>query len=160
MATPTYIAIASITLGSSASSITFSSIPQDYRDLVLVLDGSTTVTTNVDITINADTASNYSFVTMEGDGSSPNSNSNSDNNRLTVGTSFDTEQGTIILQFMDYSATDKHKTFLERFSNVNHGAMAAAFRYANISAITSVEIFTSGGSFNTGTTLALYGIEA
>jgi len=160
MATPTYEPIATITLSSSASSVTFSSIPQDYRDLVLVLTGSTTVTTNVDITINSDNASDYGVVTMEGDGSSTFSNSNSDNNRLTVGVSFDTEQGSIILQFMDYSATDKHKTFLERFSNVNHGAMAAAFRYVNTSAITSVEIFTQSGDFSTGSTLSLYGIEA
>jgi hypothetical protein len=38
MPTPTYDLIESTALGSSASSITFSSIPSTYRDLVLVID--------------------------------------------------------------------------------------------------------------------------
>jgi len=37
----TYTPIASVTLSSAQASVTFSSIPQTYTDLVLVVNGST-----------------------------------------------------------------------------------------------------------------------
>ena len=39
MATNTYVALDTQTLGSAAASVTFSSIPQTYTDLVLVING-------------------------------------------------------------------------------------------------------------------------
>jgi hypothetical protein len=38
----TYTPIASITLGATATSVTFSSIPSTYTDLILVMNGSST----------------------------------------------------------------------------------------------------------------------
>ena len=38
----TYVALATTTLGATASSVTFSSIPATYRDLVLVTNAQTT----------------------------------------------------------------------------------------------------------------------
>jgi hypothetical protein len=40
MATNTYVALDTQTLGSTAGSVTFSSIPQSYTDLVLVFAGT------------------------------------------------------------------------------------------------------------------------
>ena len=154
--TAKYEHIATITLDSSASSVTFSSIPQGYRDLELVVNGgvSTTVTA-VDIYPNGDTA-NLSSVNMTGDGSSTSSATRSDLILAVVDSDY-----LGIIQVMDYSATDKHKTFLVKDSGggTTKVLRAKAGRWASTSAITSLELnATSPFTINAGTTLDLYGI--
>ena len=39
--TPTYIPLATTTLGSASNSITFNSVPATYRDLIVIIDGAT-----------------------------------------------------------------------------------------------------------------------
>jgi hypothetical protein len=64
-----------------------------------------------------------------------------------------------ILQIMDYSATDKHKSALTRTTHTSQSVVEAlASRWANTAAITSLAV--SGGTFNVGSTFALYGIVA
>jgi hypothetical protein len=65
MPTSTYVALATTTLGATAASVTFSSIPATYRDLVLVYNGTTSANIGVDVEFNGDTNSaNYSRVFM------------------------------------------------------------------------------------------------
>ena len=154
MATGTYAPIASITLGSSASSVEFSSIPQDYRDLVLVMDCSVG-TSSIEITLNADSGSNYSRVGIYGTGSAQGSFS-STYTAMLMGAQ---TENLNILQFMDYSATDKHKTSLLRSKVASSEVVATAYRYASTSAITSIEL-SGGGNFTSGSTFALYGIAS
>ena len=159
MATPTYTLIDSVTLGSSASSVTFSSIPAG-GDAVLVMEfkaGSSLVAPRVQI--NGDTGSNYSFVSMYGDGSSTYSG----NNTLTdirVGTATNTSAGFAKLEFADFSATDKNKSILGRHGNagVSFGIYAQAYRWANNDAITSINISEPTDSFAAGSTFFLYNI--
>ena len=175
MATPTYIPIASITLGSSASSVEFSSIPQGYRDLVLVFNGRSSYTPNAGddlvLRFNNDTGNNYSTVIAEGGGGTTFSESYT-RSEVTVGklatsTSSNTDFSQAIANIMDYSATDKHKTLLGRGDNAALGGVSmSAGRYASNSAITSVSVFSVrdlqgfSSDFVAGSTFALYGIEA
>jgi hypothetical protein len=158
MPTPTYTALANITLGSSASSVTFSSIPATYRDLIFVVSGTVSTANACYLYFNADEADTlYSRVLMYGDGSSALSLSRSDHNILEMGT----VQTTAIAQVMDYSATDKHKTSLSRGGPANALTLGQASRWANTAAITTAKIKTSGAfTFQTGTTFALYGIAS
>ena len=159
--TAKYEHIATITLDSSASSVTFSSIPQGYRDLELIVStASDTGTNNVNIYLNSDTGNNYFDVTMNGDGSATESNSTTNRNeiRLTVGVNMGTSLVSFNVQFMDYSATDKHKTALERFSDGNNFTLAGAHRWANTSAITNLEMAMQTNKFASGSTFDLYGI--
>ena len=166
MATPTYTAIASITLGSSASSVTFSSIPQDYRDLVLVVDGLIAgAAYNPYIQINGDGGSNYNWVLLGGDGSSFSSGSSSSTNTMLIGASSNTGRGNILINFLDYSATDKHKPVLTRnadaLSPSGQAISAWAGRWANTNAITSFSIVVAGGRlWNATTTFSLWGIAS
>jgi hypothetical protein len=156
MPTPTYTPLATVTLGSSAASVTFSSIPATYRDLILIVNGTASAGQNIKGIFNSDsTASNYSRVTAYGDGSSTASGSANDNSFLY----FQTSQSIITCQVMDYSATDKHKSVLVRTSNSSLAEMTAA-RWANTAAITSFQILTTTGTFSTGTTFSLYGVIA
>ena len=158
MATPTYDLIASNVLSSSASSVTFSSIPATYRDLVLVaeikspgtLDGGTAAL----VAFNSNTTG-YSWVRMYGDGSSAGSDTGTD--RLISYNGYDNKSSLTIVQIMDYSATDKHKTWLARYNSVNTYAQAQAGRWANTAAIDSVA-FSIATNFPSGSTFYLYGI--
>lgn len=163
MPTPTYTPLANITLGSSASSVTFSNIPNTYRDLILITDIDITAQTNgyVMVRVNGDTGSNYTEVFMSSLG--PTSQSNTRTffyNDYGVDV---TGRAIRIYQFMDYAVTDKHKTVLGRSSmgaSANGAVTAAAFRWASTSAITSIAFTRNAGNFNSGSTFALYGVIA
>ena len=163
MGTPTYTALANITLGSNAASVTFSSISQAYRDLVLVIDFAVASASNIKLNINSDTGANYSQVVMSGNGSTASSGVGSGqttgylifNDTPTSGNRYQS-----IANFLDYSATDKHKTTLVRGNSAATITEANAIRWASTSAITSFVIAGTGGQFTAGSTFALYGIAA
>jgi hypothetical protein len=71
-----------------------------------------------------------------------------------------TTQTNNIIQIMDYSATDKHKTILSRYNSPSASLQMAAERWANTSAITSIYCGMKTGTMSSGTTLSLYGVIA
>lgn len=164
MATPTYDLISSQVLSTSASSVTFSSISQDYRDLVLVCEASHTKTgyNNMRLILNSDTGSNYNLVSMGGDGSSAFSTSASNQAFMDItGTNLNTSQvGLFTCQFMDYSATDKHKTVLTKHDSAERGTNRFANRWASTSAITSIQVSFETDQIASGSTFYLYGIAS
>jgi len=170
MPTPTYTALANITLGSAASTITFSSIPATYRDLVLVMaERNTTDDVGFVMRFNGDSGSNYNYVLARGgDIGGVVSNQASSQTQMFVGgwsfgngTSF---PAPITIDIMDYSATDKHKTVLDRFQTRRNdgsgetGMMAG--RWASTSAITTILLYPTSSIFAANTTVALYGIAS
>jgi len=147
-----------VTLGSSASSVTFSSIPATYRDLVLVATASGFSTLrSAKLRFNSDSGSNYSFVEASGNGSSASSSSGPQN-QIEIGI-LGTVQSNAVWQILDYSATDKHKSVLTRASVANAGVWMAAERWANTSAITSIQVFALE-NLPVGFTWSLYGIAS
>jgi hypothetical protein len=155
MPTATYIALANYTVtGSAVNSVTFSSIPATYRDLVLVFSGALSADSPVYLTYNADT-NGYTRISMSGDGSAASSNSGSDGRVVELG---DT-QSNFIAHIMDYSATDKHKTVLTRSNDASRITYAGASRWASTNAITSILIDPDTTTqIAVGSTLSLYGI--
>jgi hypothetical protein len=161
--TPTYTALANVTLGSSAASVTFSSIPATYRDLIIVaqvLQNTTGARQGV-LKPNSDVG-NASLVYMDGSGSAATSGT------AALLTTYFMASGpaantpvTAITQIMDYSATDKHKTILNRSGSSFDPVSAYASRWASTAAITSF-IYDSyqGGNFSAGSTFSLYGVIA
>ena len=167
MPTATYTPLANITLGSSASSVTFSSIPATYRDLVLVIGSAKSASGNPAVVarFNSDSGTNYPYVRMTGNGSSAASASITNDTSLALAVAFGintSENATILLQIMDYSATEKHRPVLVRSNLAGAGVEAIAGRWANAAnAINQIELFnTSSISFATGTTFSLYGIAS
>ena len=160
MPTSTYTPLANVTLNGSSSSVLFSNIPNTYRDLVLVATGSTGSSQDIYLRFNNDSASNYSFVYMGGNGSGTASGANTADSVVLDGYFWRSgTQAVVIAQIMDYSATDKHKTVLSRNNVASGGVDAFANRWANTAAITSVRFGAyQGGTFTSGTTVSLYGI--
>jgi len=157
MPTTTYTPIANTTLGSSATSITFSSISQSYRDLVLVINGPA-MFGDVSLRLNSDSGNNYSYVVMYGTGSSSLSGQASSQSLAAISYNAASSPFSVIVNFLDYSATDKHKTLLSRGNQADAYVLAYADRWANTAAITSIQILNN--TYPVGTTLALYGVAA
>lgn len=170
MPTSTYVALATTTVtGSPVSSITFSSIPATYRDLVLVsapVDSAIATSQSLCVQFNSDSGSNYPFVYM-GTDTTATPFSGATTLTFVVGARYDNRQdGMGVLHIMDYSATDKHKTALTKCGMGNRTlsgitTLQTASRWANTNAITSLYLFSElAGSFAVGSTFSLYGIEA
>ena len=130
MATPAWVPLATTTLSSSASSVTFGSIPSGYRDLVLVVDCiAASAGDSLRPRINGDTGSNYYQVFMYGNGSSATSGSNTSSYIDLQGIHFSTSSRKLfIFNFNVYSATDKHKPILIRSNKPDNSTHAAASR--------------------------------
>lgn len=160
MASNTYVALSTQTLGSPTTSVTFSSIPQGYTDLVLVLNGTTGTTSTIGLRFNSDTASNYSCTYLLGSGSSAASGREVSQPYLYLGTSY-TSDGMTRINIQNYSNSTTKKTAISRSDNAGNRVASWVGLWQGTAAITSVEVTTSGGgNFNTGTTFTLYGVAA
>jgi hypothetical protein len=169
MATPTYTLIDLEVLASAAASVTFSSIPADYRDLVIVVSAKSGQAAGLTLYMqpNGDTGSNWNYVSMAGTtgGAATGGLSNQSEYPVTNFAKVPQDQfGLVTIQIMDYLATDKHKSVLVRGNNVGTPTSpvveALAARWASTSAVTSLVFSTNGDGFATGSTFYLYGIEA
>lgn len=164
----TYDCIATTTLSSATSSVTFSSISGSYTDLVLVFEGTSSAVDSLFARVNSDTASNYSGTELRGDGSTAASSRFSNVTYLYLGynVSMDsTNRANAIIHFMNYSNSTTYKTVLSRFNRAGGSSYPGTAAYVNLwrstSAITSIQMIDyGGGNFSVGSTFTLYGITA
>jgi hypothetical protein len=156
--TAKFTVLGNTTLATASASVTFSSIPGGYKDLVLVVSVATTSgTARQDLRFNNDTGTNYSYVYMRGDGSASSSAATGETKTYS-GLVLNGGQGVFISEIMDYSATNKHKTMLTRSNPSNYGVWAFANRWANTSAINQIELL-SGATYPAGSTFRLLGVN-
>jgi hypothetical protein len=114
-----------------------------------------------EIRYNNDSGANYSFVLMSGSGSAASSYADSNKTSLNYGQlniSMGANPILHIHQLFDYSATDKHKSVLDRLNEPTSGVEAYAYRYASTSAVNQIEAFPNTGNFAVGSTFNLYGV--
>lgn len=152
-----YIALATTTLSSAVTSVTFSSIPATYKDLIVVFRGGASQNSYCGMQLNGDSASNYSYVEarFEVNGVFSEAGSNVWVPQRFTGTS-DTF---VTYQIMDYAATDKQKTVLVRNGKATESVYMAAARWANTNAVTSLTLDVEGSrTWNVGSTFSLYGV--
>lgn len=160
----TYEPIATTTLSSAASSITFSSIASTWTDLRIAFtpaggSGANAVT----VRFNSDTATNYSRTSLYGDGASATSTRNTSSTRITFAAAMQaTYPEFYTLDIFSYSGS-AYKTCLgTQSADANGSGYTASIvgLWRSTSAITSIELANNGGNFAAGTTATLYGIKA
>jgi len=163
MATATYVPIATVT-SSSNGPITFSSIPNTYTDLRLVLVGTVpSGLAQARFSYNG-ASTNFSGTSLEADGSSASSASYTSGGYITVGTNNSelstTIPGLVTLDVFSYAGST-YKTCLATMSSDLNGSGGVA-RTVNLwqstAAITSITCTSNGGGWKTGTTATLWGI--
>ena len=169
----TYEKIATQTLTSNTGVVTFSSIPQTYTDLKLIINGGIadngfTFGTRVG-NGSVDSGSNYSWTYIEGNGSTAYSSrgSNVSLGILLNGTSNNQLNNIMIVDFFNYSNTTTNKTYISsaRFAGIFATNVVGLWR--STSAINTISIsetnsanFWNYGNMLSGTTFTLYGIKS
>jgi hypothetical protein len=159
----TEVAIATTTLGSAASSITFSSIPSTYTDLRIVIVPTAASNANFGFRFNSDSGSNYSRTRLAADGTSVTSSVNSNQTELQITNSFSigTTPTLRTLDIFSYAGS-AYKTILfgeNADLNGSGGLNRQVGLWRSTSAITSINFFAQGAvNFAAGTTATLYGI--
>lgn len=153
----TYESIATTTVGSATSTITFSSISGSYTDLRLVVfclhGGSDTR-----MTFNSDTATNYSATRIQGNGTSAASARQTTQAHITLNTS-GFSPALFVVDIFSYAGST-FKTLLIDNNEDNNGSGVKEQKIAtwrSTSAITSITLSNSF-NFSTGAMATLYGI--
>jgi len=163
----TYEPIATTTLGSNQTSVTFSSIPATYTDLILIINAKNDTLTNNEIRFNGDTNTNYSITAIYGSGTAAASTRETNNAYGSI--DMNAYMGTSdfsynnIIHIMNYANTTTFKTYLCRANSSGYGVDAIVGLWRKTpEAITSLSILTTTGTRNyaTGSTFTLYGIKA
>jgi len=167
----TYKWIQTVTLGSAASTIGFTSIPGTYKHLVLKLAGKTNIAGDGDgvrLTINGTDIYPPGYGVRLFSSGAAGFNGGANSNAVYVGGN---GSGTLASMFShaeylfpNYTSSAPKSIISDSASEKNGSTalnMHAIYEHATTSAITSISIggFDSGGSqFMTGTTAYLYGI--
>jgi hypothetical protein len=160
----TYEPIATTTLGTTAASVTFSSISSSYTDLILVLNSIATAgTPNTLLRFNGDTTSNYSDTYLTGNGTAADSARQA--SQTSIRATFNGNPGASpnanTIHILSYANTTTFKTVLIRASQAGAGtdAIAGLWRKSP-EAINSITLTTSSSTYAAGSTFTLFGIKA
>jgi hypothetical protein len=168
---PSYESIATVTLGTAASSINFSSIPSTYQHLQLRIAGRGGRSLSIDnpiMTFNGDgTTSNYWNHSYHTDGATNYTSSDGTSYilmyTLAGGTSPSNVFGSLVVDILDYSNTNKNKTvkFLGGVDNNGTGLFSAGSGgWFVTTAINAIQLtLSTGASFQANTKASLYGIK-
>jgi hypothetical protein len=160
MATNTYVALDTKTITSAVGSVTFTSINQTYKDLVIAISGNTSYNTSADayqLSFNGATTG-LSAVRLGGNGTS----AYSDRHGTPYAGWISTAKGADLINIMNYANTTTYKTAVTRSASrgVYPQVGATAVLWANTNAITSVTITDTSGNWQVGSTFTLYGVAA
>jgi hypothetical protein len=173
--------IATVTVGSGGqSTIVFSSIPSTYKHLqvrFMAQSNRSSFVDNLEMYVNSDQSANYSVHYLIGDGANAPSSTGAANasgfisTSQNLGSSSGTPNafGVGVIDILDYSNTNKHKTLRGLWGlNLNTADSSSSFgrlgissgNWRNANAISSITFYpTLGTSFTQYTSFALYGIK-
>lgn len=155
--------------GGSTTTITFSSIPSTYTDLVLVLNGNTAGPSTIRMWFNNDQTALYSWNGTVGRTTITARGSTAANEVVIGGyqnywPDSATDRATATINILQYKNTSVFKSFLSRDSDMYGVGESGQYGgvYRSTSAINRIDLYTGYFSyyFRAGTTATLYGIKA
>jgi hypothetical protein len=148
------------------ASITFSSIPSTYTHLQIRMTSLQDQTNrNVDLQINADTASNYAWHELYGTSSAVGAGGAGSQTFIKTGytdTTTTSYTGAGIVDILDYANKNNYKTVKSLSGSNSNGAGYSLSRsgvWLSTNAITSLTFSAQLSNFKQYSTFALYGIK-
>jgi hypothetical protein len=162
MGVNTYDELDVVTVATATPSITFSSIPQTYTDLIIVASGAAAGGA-LEIQVGngtVDTTSSYSRTYCYGDGSVAPSfrNTNLDRTYNTFGLA---NRGDSTFHFMNYSNTSVFKSIISRGNDAVTFTTLTLSTWRQSNSINIIRMTgVSGGNIAAGSTFSLYGVRA
>ena len=161
----TYTPIATFTMTGSTGTVNFTSIPQTFTDLILVMQGGADSAANKYnwMQYNSDTGTNYSTTQLWGNGTTTGSLrwTNRSNINMEYNSFPTTDLNCIhIAQIQNYSNTTTYKTCLIRAGRATAATEITVGIWRSTTAITSIKVESDTSNYQSGSTLTLYGIKA
>ena len=161
----TYEPIATTTGTGASGTVSFTSIPATYTDLVMVFDGAVASggTAGLQFTLNGVTSGNlYSYTRVQGNGTTASSARATSANDGGFGYVSSSNRSMSILNIMNYANTTTFKTAIAR--SLTHDATdgrvgAYVTLYQGTAAVNRLDIIATQ-NFTTASTFTLYGIKA
>jgi hypothetical protein len=160
-----YDSIATTTLSTTASSITFSSIPATYKHLQLrLMCRNSTILSSISMQFNSDTGANYARHRLSGDGATATAAAATSATFMGLGDQPTTASTfyTSVVDILDYANTNKAKTVRLLYGYDLNGSGEVGLRsnlWTNTSAITSIVITADSSTFAQYSSFALYGVK-
>ena len=156
--------IATQLLGSTQSTITFSNIPNTYKNLQIRALQMNTTTATTNLRFNGDTGSNYSRHYLYGGGASATGAGGSAS-QTNIGVLYNestTCASVSVIDILDYTLTSKYKT-VRSLNGWDANGSGYVFFYSgcwlNTAPITQITLTPDGGTFAANTRFSLYGIK-
>lgn len=157
----TYEPLATTTLGSANSTITFSSIPSTYTDLRLVVTGNRVSGTAAStVQFNSDTATNYSSTYIEGNGSTATSGRTTSGTYIfNLGLLTSSNPCLAVIDIFSYAGSTYKSALMSSSADQNGSGYVDRLvgLWRSTSAITTITL-SQTNNFSIGTTATLYGI--
>lgn len=162
----TYEPIATTTLGSAQATVTFSSIPATYTDLVLITSGQVASGGSQAVRVrvgngSVDSGNNYSFTYVLGSGAAGQSGRGTNASSMIINRTASSQIGSGIASFMNYANTTTNKTVISSGYDSTNFAILQVNLWRSTAAIDTITLFPEvAATFNSGFTFTLYGIAA
>jgi hypothetical protein len=162
-----WASIATFAITSSTASVTFSNIPQNYKHLVLHITGmaASTSAAQVDMGLNGDGSTLYTFHQFYGSNTTASSGSSAPRNDIPevgiIRPNNQTKPGVSELFLYDYTDNSKFKVchwYLGSESLTTGYVQQATGMYRSFSPVTTIALTGRGQSFGANSHVALYGI--
>ena len=166
-----YDALATVTVGTAVSSITFAGIPNTYKHLqirMVARDTGGGTYQLFGVRLNSDTASSYAFHVLYGNGSSVDYTSGTASTSMNIGFYADGGAtsgafGAAVIDVLDFSSSSKNTT-LRCLSGVHtggnsRGGSLGSGLWNNTNAVTDIEVLARSTSFAAGSRFSLIGIK-
>ena len=169
-ATPAFELISSQILTSSASSVTFSSIPSDYKHLqvrALVQTSNGNYNGELNVQFNGVGGTSYSHHALWGNGGSVISDGTTSTDGIeriyVTGSTTASVFGAVIIDILDYSSTNKNTTVrsLNGYAGSNGEIHLTSGMFNNTAAVTSITFDSASAAQNlqSGSRFSLYGVR-
>lgn len=155
--------VAKVVLSVAAASITFSSIPADWLDLLLVTRVTGTVAAGAGVRVNGDTGTNYHDCLGLGVGASAVTISSASATYFDVGAAplaSSLDRAAAYMWLHDYTSSN-HKavtTFVGESYSGSSSVMQGGGVYASTSPVTSLSVVATSSTFAAGSAAYLFGI--
>lgn len=153
----TYSQIASVTLGTGSSTITFTSIPSTYTDLIMTVSANQETSTSGYLRFNSDSSTNYSYRAIYYNDVTTQS-LNQGAGCLVTNFGSLTAHITSIINIMSYASSSRWKTVLARCSG-SGGGIYTVSNWASTSAINTITLLSGSGNWRSGSIVSLFGIK-
>lgn len=168
--TGAYDALATITVGTAVSSVTFTGIPTGYKHLELrLISRNTVVGDQLFLQMNDDTGANYARHELSGNGSTANAYASTSQTSMFVAMQNHSSHTTgmfapSVISILDYDSTSKNKTVCSLTGYDTNGsgivALISGLWMNSTSAVTSIKFIQgNSGNFAQYSQFALYGVK-